>query len=283
MKKIVLIFLILLFSFCSKRESQHPRIIVSDVDNVVEVNTKEMLRSQPPFLAMNFVGDTTIINFFYRSKRLMLNGFSDTLKKNSRLKVIIDTSYLFYSKNFVYKNIEISRNIDVKIFEKFKHDELRIPQIADYFKKIDSLKEQYVSSIPVLIYNESNQTKRINKPLDSGFFSMIQEALDVDGKWKPIEFFFENTDCGTGRMDYLLLPKKYMATTILKYYGNFKTKIRIKLRTDDQYYYSNSFTGYINRSQFDQSYVKSFIRNRGQFVESYFNYDLEWALLNHKF
>ncbi|MFT5754286.1 MAG: hypothetical protein ACI924_001517, partial [Flavobacterium sp.] len=49
--------------------------------------------------------------------------------------------------------------------------------------------------------------------------------------------------------------KKYLATSIIKYHGNFKTKIRVKIRLNNHYYYSNEIEGFINQSQFNDDFL----------------------------
>ena len=89
--------------------------------------------------------------------------------------------------------------------------------------------------------------------------------------------------CGTGKdIQNILEAKKYYAFSIIKYEGNFKTKIRVKLRNNNHIYYSNEIDGFINRSQFDQSFSDSFLESYGSNlnVENYDYYKKRMFLEN---
>ena len=265
MKKIVFLFFILLFSFCTKKEGQYPRLIVPDVDDVVEVNTKQMLNNKPPLLAVNFINDTAVINKALTDKeRSIVNFPLDTILPKYNLKITIDTSYSFYSKGFEYKNLPWPKPNDSinKLYPNAIDRENAY--FNPYFKKADRIKKEYVASFPVLIFNKSDKKAFISETFDIGDFLLIQEAKDIDGKWKPIEFqrsLMFGCDIAIN-LNYLLKPKHYIATAIIKYKGNFKTKIRVKMYSGNDYYYSNEIVGYINRSQFSQDFIKAYFKER---------------------
>lgn len=80
---------------------------------------------------------------------------------------------------------------------------------------------------------------------------MIREAKDMHGQWRPIEYF----TLGYGEPAYSVsiihpgeaLPFHYQPTE-----GDFKTKIRFKFLGLDQFYYSDSFTGFIDYGAFEE-------------------------------
>lgn len=266
MKKILAILFILLFSFCSKRESKYPQIILPDVDDVAEVNTKGMLNNRPTLLGVNFLNDITIKKFSSEKERSLVYLNPDTILPKYNLKIIIDTSYTFYSKGFDYKNLPWPKP-DANISELYP-DQIEREQVVfkSYFDELDKLRSTYVSSFPVLIHNLSNSNIYVSTASIIGDFHFIQQAKDVDGKWKPIEFQKSMSPfggCASLNTNYLLLPKHYLATSTIKYKGNFKTKIRIKMYSGNNYYYSNEITGYINKSQFNQDFIKYFLKERG--------------------
>lgn len=146
MKKVLSIFFILFFSFCSKRESQYPRLIVDDIDDVVEVNTKVMLNNKPPLLAVNFINDTTVNNRFLTDKeRSIVNFPLDTILPKYNLKITIDTSYSFYSKGFEYMNLPWPKSNDI-INKLYANDiiERENAYFDPYFKKLNGIKKKYV-------------------------------------------------------------------------------------------------------------------------------------------
>lgn len=103
------------------------------------------------------------------------------------------------------------------------------------------------------IYVKNNGQKDIQLIPQDNKLTLIQEALNQDKKWKPIEFWV-NSDCG---MSYLkkinVRSGEIIGVRSKKYKGNFKTKIRFKLLIDKKVYYSNSITASINKSKFEKS------------------------------
>lgn len=260
MKKLLSIFFIILLFSCSKKnENDLPRLIVPEQENVVEVNSMEMLQNQSPLIVINFLNDTTILKnidgeFEYNDYKTYKGLKEDAIKNKYSLKIIIDTSYHFTSKGIPYKNILFSLNDSIlknSINQPFYQN--KIP-----FDKISTLKIKSVSAYPVLFYNNSDK----NIPLGTSDLELkiIQEALDVDGKWRPIEFSNSVGMC-LPPFNLLLEPKHYTASTIIKYNGDFKTKIRVKYFDDKNTYYSNEICGTINRSQFSQAYLLDFYKD----------------------
>jgi hypothetical protein len=103
------------------------------------------------------------------------------------------------------------------------------------------------------------QTLIIRNKLDSsiivGFgydIPIIIEAMDKDGKWKPIETR-HMYGCGVG-LHYILLRQFEIACIIVPIYkGNFETLLRFKLNNN----YSKPFKGTINIEQFDKRLSKN--------------------------
>lgn len=88
--------------------------------------------------------------------------------------------------------------------------------------------------------------------MQDGSLMMIQEALNENAKWKPIEYWVFS-GCGNSYFNSLELePNKYIMIPIKYYKGNFKTKIRLKMRKDKSIFYSKSFDGSIDKSQFSK-------------------------------
>lgn len=85
--------------------------------------------------------------------------------------------------------------------------------------------------------------------LDSRLY-IIQEAIDKDGKWKPIEAF-PTSWCGNSYHRVRLGSKEYWEFSAPLYHGSFKTKLRFRLGQDERSaVYSNEFEGSVNRGQF---------------------------------
>ena len=118
------------------------------------------------------------------------------------------------------------------------------PQISEWTDK----NRKMVNAYPVYIWNPTNKTTSI--PVQGVATEIIQEAKDEKGNWRPIEFWLSGF-CGNGMWDYVLKPNYYVITSVYKYSGEFETDLRIKFRRGTKVFYSNSFRGKINKTQFD--------------------------------
>ncbi|GAA4047162.1 hypothetical protein GCM10022388_10910 [Flavobacterium chungnamense] len=234
-------------------------MLVPEKENVVEVNSREMLQNRSPLIALNFLNDKAILKnidgVFQCNNYKTYNGLAEKVIKNRYdLKIIIDTSYSFTSKGIAFKNLLYSVNDSIlsdSINKPFYKNKLP-------FSRISTLENKSVAAYPVLFFN--NSTKKIPLGTSDLKIEIIQEAKDIDGKWKPIEFFYGDGMCFQP-LNLLLEPMHYTATTIIKYKGSFKTKIRVKYFDNKNTYYSNEICGTINRSQFNQVYLLDFYRD----------------------
>jgi hypothetical protein len=88
--------------------------------------------------------------------------------------------------------------------------------------------------------------------LQDGDLFIIQEAQNRNGEWIPIEHWIYS-DCGNSYDNSLILaPKTYASFPIKIQKGDFKTKIRLKMKDlrSKNIYYSKSFEGMIDQSAF---------------------------------
>ncbi|MBK9525698.1 MAG: hypothetical protein IPO39_13415 [Bacteroidetes bacterium] len=125
---------------------------------------------------------------------------------------------------------------------------------------------------PVYLVNQTPTTKvMIGK--DSYVFA-IQEALDTNHDWRPIEgrgFEF----CGNGYWGLKIYPKEFLTFLMPKYQGNYKTKIRVRIKIGDIIYVSKPFEGTINEKQFyhnkkDDYHYKRLLENRASAIQHLF-------------
>ncbi len=149
--------------------------------------------------------------------------------------------------------------------------------LNNYYNSIFGQWKDKVECYPLLIYNAGD------KSAYHGYIRIIQQAKDTDGKWKPIEFFSNVPSCIPIQTLYEDLPKKYTVSSVIKYNGNFKTKLRTKIMINRQVYYSNAIDGYINRTQFDRDIAKKTLENwfpdRGK---DFFDYYMPYTFLEDK-
>lgn len=267
MKKLSVLFLVLIFSFCTKNEeSDLPRIYFPKVKDVYKVDTDTMLKIQlTPFLLcfpMNFDRDTTCfrkIDPLAKEHDFFKNG--DTRFPRYNFKITVDTSYTIDQNGFEYKTIPLPKKefiiIDGQINGKNPTNaQIRksVEIIGSYCNNIFKQHDDYIKCYPLLVFNNENK----NVPV--GEVSYIQEAKDRDGKWKPIEFFEKHRSCIPRQYFLRFEEKKYMSFPIIKYYGSFKTKLRVKMQINRHFYYSNEFEGTINQGQFSKKYLFDYLK-----------------------
>ena len=100
------------------------------------------------------------------------------------------------------------------------------------------------------LVNMSDSTFKAKR--QDGSLIMIQEAMDEKGKWKPIEYWVYS-GCGNSYFDPLKLDSgKYVMIPIKQYHGSFKTKFRLKMKIYNTLFYSETFEGSIEKSQFEK-------------------------------
>lgn len=86
--------------------------------------------------------------------------------------------------------------------------------------------------------------------LQDGSLIMIQEAINENGNWMPIEYWVYS-GCGNSYFNPLKLESgKTVKIPTKKYSGDFKTQVRLKFRNRTQLIYSDPFETSINKSLF---------------------------------
>jgi hypothetical protein len=134
---------------------------------------------------------------------------------------------------------DINEKNSTKKFEDSLRLKIEIENIENYKK--------YVKAIPIYIVNHLKKSILISE--QDGELFLIQEALDKNGVWQPIEFY-SYSSCGNSFGEYVLRSNYYLMTTVYKYKGNFETLLRIKIASGNFITYSKPFKGSINLSQF---------------------------------
>lgn len=162
--------------------------------------------------------------------------------------------------SLLYVNSETGRGSlgsypPVKNFPKQIASNMNVPQDAiSLIAKPDEetvFAEKY-KGIKLLLVNATN--KEVGFASVDHLLYIVQEALDQDGKWKPIESF-PNIRCGFGKYPTFLGANEYWEFAVARYSGKIKTKLRFHLykerpETEQSPIYSNEFEGNINAKQF---------------------------------
>lgn len=86
--------------------------------------------------------------------------------------------------------------------------------------------------------------------LQDGSLFIIQEALNKDGNWVPIEHWRYSTCGNSYHMSLHLKSNTAVRVPIKIYSGTFETKIRLKIKNGDSIAYSEQFDANIDENQF---------------------------------
>lgn len=111
--------------------------------------------------------------------------------------------------------------------------------------------EKY-KGIKLLLVNTTDQQAAFSAS-DSRLY-IVQEAIDRDGKWKPVEYL-PSSWCGNSYHTVFLGANEYWEFAAARFTGEFKTKLRFRLdeqksKTKTMTIYSNEFDGSVNAKQF---------------------------------
>lgn len=135
------------------------------------------------------------------------------------------------------------KNVYFKFDTEMKPDKIDIEDLID--SDLDA--KDYFSSY---LINNSDSTFIIGTQDHS--LIIIQEALDENNEWTPIEHWIYSR-CGNSYMEPLKLKSgKCVSIPIRKYKGDFKTKLRLKVLIRKEVFYSGLFEGSIYKSQFNK-------------------------------
>ncbi|WP_417266206.1 hypothetical protein [Brumimicrobium sp.] len=121
-------------------------------------------------------------------------------------------------------------------------------------KNLESLGFGWIEDNPenhfvAYLINTSDST--FSSKLQDGSLLMIQEAMNEKEEWVPIEYWVKS-GCGNSYRTLNLKPGQQVMIPIKKYQGSFKTKIRLKLQTGKEVFYSQTFEGAIELTQFNK-------------------------------
>ncbi len=107
----------------------------------------------------------------------------------------------------------------------------------------DKMYKKCPSGMILFVINTTEDTIHIST--QDGSLIVIQEALDNDRNWKPIEYWIYSW-CGNSYDHSLILqPGQFAFSGAIRYSGAVQTKLRFKLKSGEHLYLSNSFDGSI--------------------------------------
>lgn len=225
MKKAIIIFFLTILFSCNQTDKTYKESSIFTKPLISQPQSKDSLK----YIEIDF------INGFFPSF-VGKYKFTDTLLIET--KRVRDTTYLkdFIDERMVWRS-------DSLMTDGFE-------LISDYSATIhrNDYETKYANYYyPVYLINQTPTSKEfIGK---DGHIFGLQEALDTNGKWRPIEgrgFDF----CGNGYWGLKVHPQEFIAVLFPKYAGNYKTKIRVRIKNGDNIYVSRPYEGTINEKQF---------------------------------
>lgn len=166
----------------------------------------------------------------------------------------------------IKENIAISYQTYKTVEKKRTYKEYKRPTKNSLEIFIDTSR---IIGIPMGMYEYSNTGKRNNKMAHpifikniskdtlivgyAEYFPMIIEAKNRNGQWLPIQKRMTFM-CGNGIVDFYCPPNNIIISSMPKYSGNFKTKLRLRYESfnSEASIFSNEIYGVINEKQFEE-------------------------------
>ena len=97
------------------------------------------------------------------------------------------------------------------------------------------------------ITNYSSDTILI--PIQDNSVISILEAIDKNGVWRPIQFW-PISGCGNSYYSESILPNQTLMFTVKKDFGDYLTRMRLRLHGTDTILISQEFSGAIDENMF---------------------------------
>jgi hypothetical protein len=160
------------------------------------------------------------------------------------LEIYVDINQILNMPDYT-DNSEITKKMQKGAIDIIEYSN----NVKESYSKYYNPSKELVQAFPVFIFNKTDSI--ISLDIKEGCFFMIQEAQNKKEEWKPIEYYEPYTYCGNSFGSKKLIPNHYAISEIYKYEGKFKTKLRLKLLTNNKIYYSNEFESFINPEQFE--------------------------------
>lgn len=230
MKIIIIIFLLVLINSCRKNQD-------IKIEFQKQKKVSKSLKYKKSFMKMNQI----------------ISEYSDFGQMMTRKYKLDDANYALVNlekhmyETDDFKMLEIDQNI-FTYFNDFTIDTNKskcFVDIVNYdytYYTLNHRNSDYYERYPMILLNQHCDVDSLYVGID---FLCIQEALDKDGIWKPINRL---PDFPTMFFNMEFKKKEFVVILLPKYEGNFKTKMRIRWRSGKKVYLSNTFWGEINRN-----------------------------------
>jgi hypothetical protein len=149
------------------------------------------------------------------------------------------------------KQIEIDENL-IELKQGVLYFQFNLNQSFETLKSFNSKWIEKYSKSHFIAYLVNMTDSSVYIKTQDGSLLIIQEALDENNNWQPIEYWIPS-GCGNSYFNPLSLEAgKCVLVPIKRYDGNYKTKFRLKFNTGKRIIYSDIFEGTLNKSQFEK-------------------------------
>jgi hypothetical protein len=170
----------------------------------------------------------------------------DIVKRQTSLVTVIPGEIEVNAIRNTYPFIEITG----KVLPSIAYNTLEITEKTSELSPTNTTSGEATKFIKGIIYNNTKDTLSILTYIGQTIFG-IQEAMNEKGIWQPIEYMV-NDRCGNSGDDLYLAPQNFVKFYIPRYYGNFKTRMRLRLILIDGVTFSNEWEGSIDKQQFEK-------------------------------
>lgn len=166
-----------------------------------------------------------------------------TTSSNTSFIQIASQDIIFFEPQNIYPFIKLTN----KVAELNTPTITELPSSTLSISPLDTLSNM-TKFINGIIFNNTADTLNVTTHI-GGILIGIQEAKDEKGNWRPIEYWF-NDRCGNSFDNVHLAPKEYLNFYIPRYYGSFKTKLRLRFSIGAKTFTSKEWDGRIDKKQF---------------------------------
>ncbi|CAN5660901.1 hypothetical protein BH11BAC3_BH11BAC3_41010 [soil metagenome] len=182
-------------------------------------------------------------NYMLGTKIKITPPKKDTANSNNSIIQIASQDILFFEPQNIYPFIRLTNKVT----------NLNNPTITELQSRAHSVSpldtlSNITKFIKGKIFNNTTDTFYLTTHI-GGTLIGIQEAKDEKGNWRPIEYWY-NDKCGNSFDDIQLAPNEYINFFIPRYYGLFKTKIRLRFLLGAKTIISSEWDGRIDKKQF---------------------------------
>jgi len=147
------------------------------------------------------------------------------------------------------KQIEIDDNL-IELKQGELYFQFNLNQSFETLKSFNSKWIEKYSKSHFIAYLVNMTDSSVYIKTQDGSLLIIQEALDENNNWQPIEYWIPS-GCGNSYFNPLSLEAgKCVLVPIKKYTGNYKTQFRLKFNIGKSIIYSDTFEASLDKTQF---------------------------------